>query len=209
MTERSTQAARPVLDVLRAVSSALLLAGGLLMVVATVAIIVEIAMRQMFNASLGGVDELAGFALAVGTSWSFGSVLFDKAHVRIDTLYRRMGERNRALFDIVGLVGTAIFAGTLLIFAVEVVQSSMRFGATSQSSLAIPVALPQALWLGGLAWFLVVTLALLVASLNAVRKRNWREVGQIAGTRGLNDEIRAELEDSGSRLGDLQRETGK
>ena len=77
--------------------------GGLLLVAATVLIIVEIVMRQFLHRTLGGVDELAGFALAVGTAWSFGSVLLDKAHVRIDTVYSRFGDRGRAVADVIGL----------------------------------------------------------------------------------------------------------
>ena len=54
-------------------------AGGFLIVLACALIVIEIVMRQAFRSSMGGVDELAGFALAVGTAWSFGAVLLDKA----------------------------------------------------------------------------------------------------------------------------------
>ncbi|MCB1468928.1 MAG: hypothetical protein KDK08_17720, partial [Rhizobiaceae bacterium] len=63
------------LNGLRAASRLLLLAGGLLMLASTVLIVLEIVLRQIFGRSIGGVDELAGFALAVASAWSFGAVL--------------------------------------------------------------------------------------------------------------------------------------
>ncbi|WP_108658298.1 TRAP transporter small permease subunit [Acuticoccus kandeliae] len=183
---------------LRAVSRAILIAGGLMIVAACVLIVVEVGLRQLLDRSLGGVDELAGFALAVGTSWAFGAILIDKAHVRIDTLYSRFGDRVRTIADIVGLVGTLAFAATLLLFSVEVLRSSVRFGTTSQGALALPVAVPQAMWVGGLAWFVLVTAVLLVASVFAVLSGNWRRVGTIAGARGIEDEIRSEVTRAGA-----------
>jgi TRAP-type C4-dicarboxylate transport system permease small subunit len=183
----------PPLKALRAASRFLLVAGGLLMVAATVLIVAEIAMRQVFHRSMGGVDELAGFALAVATAWSFAAVLLDKAHVRIDTVYVRFGTRARAVLDIASLGGTVLFVGALVWFGLQVLTASLRFGATSQSSLAIPKAVPQALWLGGLAWFLLVAVILLACCLLAAFRGDWRGVAQLAGAQQVEDELRAEL----------------
>ena len=179
---------------LRAASRLLLLAGGLLMLASTVLIVLEIVLRQIFGRSIGGVDELAGFALAVASAWSFGAVLLDKAHVRIDTAYARCGLRTRAYLDVVGLGGTVIFVGTMVYFGLQMLMSSIRFGATSQSSLAIPKAVPQALWLAGLGWFLFVAVVLLVNCLVSIAKGEWHRVALLAGAQQLEDELRGELE---------------
>lgn len=184
---------------LRAVSRWILLAGGFLIVVACALIVLEIVMRQVFRRSLGGVDELAGFALAVGTAWSFGAVLLDKSHVRIDTLYARFGERGKALLDIASLTGTVVFVGMVVYFATQVLTTSMRFGASSQSSLNIPKAVPQALWVAGLGWFLIVALVLLVACLVAAARGDWRQVGRLAGAPDVEAELRAELANTQGR----------
>lgn len=178
---------------LRAVSRLLLVAAGLVMVAVTLLIVLEIVLRQVFGRSMGGVDEVAGFALAVATAWSFGAVLLDKAHVRIDTLYLRFGPRMRALLDLVALAGTLAFIGTLVWYATQVLSDSIRFGSTSQSSLALPRAVPQALWLGGLAWFLLVAAVLFVASVAAILRGDWKRVGELAGAQQLEDELQAEL----------------
>jgi TRAP-type C4-dicarboxylate transport system permease small subunit len=202
MTARQSQQAAIPLRRLRAVSRFILVAGGLLIVAAAALIVVEIVMRQVFKRSLGGVDELAGFALAIGSAWSFGAVLLDKAHVRIDTVYANFGERGRAVLDVAGLAGTAFFTAVLVYFSTEVLMSSIRFGATSQSSLAIPKAVPQALWLAGLVWFLFVSVVLLVFCLAALLRRDWRRVGLLGGAAMLEEELRAEIAATESRKGD-------
>jgi TRAP-type C4-dicarboxylate transport system permease small subunit len=178
----------------RNVSRFILLAGGFLIVAATALIVTEIFARQLFRRSLGGIDEVAGFALAIGTSWSFGAVLLDKGHVRIDTLYARFGRRTRAVFDIVALGGTVLFAAALAFFASQVLATSLRFGTTSQSSLAVPVAVPQALWVAGLVWFLLVALGLLVACVVGLAKGNWRQIERLGGATEIEAEVRAEVE---------------
>ena len=201
-TARPSPASDMPLRGLRAVSRWLLVAGGLVMVAVTALIVAEIVLRQLFNRSLGGVDEVAGFALAVATAWSFAAVLLDKAHVRIDTLYLRFGLRMRAILDVVALMGTLAFIGTLVWYGAQVLADSIRFGSSSQSSLALPKAVPQALWLAGLAWFALVAAILLAASLWAVLRGDWRRVHRIAGAQQLEDELSAELEAARVRRSD-------
>ncbi|MCB1469640.1 MAG: hypothetical protein KDK08_21400, partial [Rhizobiaceae bacterium] len=79
-------------------------------------------------------------------------------------------------------------------FGLQMLVSSIRFGATSQSSLAIPKAVPQALWLAGLGWFLFVAVVLLVNCLVSIAKGEWHRVALLAGAQQLEDELRGELE---------------
>lgn len=199
MTTRAAPPGTTPLRGLRTASRYILLCGGFFIVVACGLIVAEIVMRQIFGSSLGGVDELAGFALAVGTAWSFGAVLLDKAHVRIDTVYACFGEKGRALLDIVSLAGTVLFMATLLYFSTEVLATSIRFGASSQSSLAIPKSVPQAMWVAGLAWFLVVAVILLFHSLAALARGDWKQVGRLAGAPDIEAELSAELADTEHR----------
>lgn len=202
MTARSSPAGLMPLKGLRAISRTILLAGGCLIVIAAGLIVIEIVMRQVFSHSLGGVDELAGFALAVATAWSFGAVLLDKAHVRIDTAYTWFGEKGRALLDITSLAGTVLFMSVFVYFATQVLMTSLRFGASSQSSLAIPKALPQALWLAGLGWFLLVSVILLACCLMALVRGDWRQIARLAGAPDLEQELSTELADTVQRNAD-------
>ena len=47
--------------------------GGALILVAAILIGIDVTLRKAFNASIGGADELAGYALALGTAWSLGA----------------------------------------------------------------------------------------------------------------------------------------
>ena len=43
-------------------------------------------------------------ALSIGTAWSLGAALLDRAHIRIDSLYVRFPIGLRIALDVVGLV---------------------------------------------------------------------------------------------------------
>ena len=61
--------------------------GGALVLLAAILIGIDVLMRKFLARSIGGADELAGYALAIGTAWGLGAALLDRAHIRIDSLY--------------------------------------------------------------------------------------------------------------------------
>jgi len=63
---------------------------GGVFVVLSVAVAVEVTMRKVFNRSLQGVDELGGYALAVGAALAFSLALAARAHIRIDLVHERL-----------------------------------------------------------------------------------------------------------------------
>ncbi|MDP3241857.1 MAG: TRAP transporter small permease subunit, partial [Reyranella sp.] len=58
--------------------------GGALVLLAAVLIGIDVLMRKFLALSIGGADELAGYSLAIGTTWGLGAALLDRAHIRID-----------------------------------------------------------------------------------------------------------------------------
>ena len=44
--------------------------GGALLIVAAFVIGIDVVIRKLFNLSIGGADELSGYALAIGSAWS-------------------------------------------------------------------------------------------------------------------------------------------
>ena len=70
-----------------AVARAGALAGGLLLLVAAIIIGVDIVLRYTVSRSIGGADELSGYALAIATAWGLSFALVHRAHIRIDSLY--------------------------------------------------------------------------------------------------------------------------
>src|SRR5215510_3523133 len=102
------------------------IAGGALLLVASVLICIDITTRYLFAWTLGGADELSGYALAIASAWGFSSTLFHRAHIRIDTVYVRVGMRLRAVLDLVSLAVFAFFIGLVTWYAWGVVWQSFQ-----------------------------------------------------------------------------------
>ncbi|HSH99403.1 MAG TPA: TRAP transporter small permease subunit, partial [Reyranella sp.] len=63
------------------------IAGGAMLLVASILICIDITLRYTFAVTLGGADELSGYALAISSAWGFSSALLSRSHIRIDTVY--------------------------------------------------------------------------------------------------------------------------
>lgn len=189
----------PALRGVRVVSKAMLVVGGLVMLAATGLIVLEVALRQIFNTSLGATDEFAGYALAISSSWSFAAALIDKAHVRIDSLYLCFPRRIRVWLDIVSLSCLLGLMLVLLRYVWIMLESSARFGSTSQSTMATPLVVPQALWVVGLGWFVVATTVLLASALRALSKGDLDRVSALAGPVTPKEEVDNEIKDVARR----------
>ena len=111
--------------------------GGALVLAAAVLIGIDVVMRKFFAASIGGADELAGYALAIGTAWSLGAALLDRAHIRIDSLYVLLPTRLRLALDFLGLILFVGFFGLIARHGWNVVQQSWSAG------IAKPVRAPD------------------------------------------------------------------
>lgn len=169
--------------------------GGALVLLAAVLIGVDVTLRKFFNASIGGADELAGYALALGTAWSLGAALLDRAHIRIDSLYTHFPRWLRLALDFAGLALFIAFFGLIARHGWSVAQQSWVSGSRSQSALATPTVIPQSLWLLGLALFFVIGLALLAHALVLIARGNATAAAQAVSTRSAVEEVEEEIRD--------------
>ena len=177
--------------------------GGALILAAAVLIGVDVTLRKFFNASIGGADELAGYALALGTAWSLGAALLDRAHIRIDSLYVLLPRWLRLALDFAGLALFIAFFGLIAWHGWSVVQQSWMSGSRSQSALATPTVIPQSLWLLGLALFFVVGFALLAHAAILIARGNASAAEHAISTRSAAEEVQEEIRElwSGPRSG--------
>src|SRR3990170_7731050 len=136
--------------------------GGALVLLAAVLIGVDVLMRKFLARSIGGADELAGYALAIGTTWGLGAALLDRAHIRIDSLYVLFPQKLRLALDLVALVLLVGFFAMTAWHGLGVVSQSWTSGSRSQSALETPTIIPQVLWIAGLIAFVLVGLVLLL-----------------------------------------------
>ena len=172
--------------------------GGALVLAAALLIGVDVTLRKLFNASIGGADELAGYALALGTAWSLGATLLERAHIRIDSLYTLFPRWLRLALDFVGLALLIAFFGLIARHGWSVVQQSWVSGSRSQSALQTPTVLPQSIWLVGLALFFVIGLALLVRAAIFVSRGNAAAAVRAIGTRSAEEEVQQEIQEQWS-----------
>lgn len=167
--------------------------GGALVLAAALVIGIDVVIRKLFAVSIGGADELAGFALAIGTAWALGAALLDRAHIRIDSLYLLLPLALRAALDVLALAAFAIVFGLIFWHATGVAGQSLAAGSRSMSGLQTPLVLPQGAWLAGLGLFVLTVLLLLARALYLLATGAPAQVVRLAGVRTVAEETEEEI----------------
>jgi TRAP-type C4-dicarboxylate transport system permease small subunit len=182
------------------------IAGGAMLMVAAVLICVDILLRYAFALTLGGADELSGYALAISSAWGFSAALLSRSHIRIDTVYVRVGSRVRATLDLVSLACFALVIGLVAWHGWGVLQQSYVSGSRSLSELETPLIVPQALWFMGLAFFVAVALLLLARTLPAYLKGDLNKVFELIGSKSAVAEAEEEIRATAHAMESERRE---
>lgn len=195
---------RDALDaVLRAAdrgSTAAALAGGLLILVAAVIVSVDVLLRKFATVTVGGADELSGYALAIGSTWAFAFVMLNRGNVRIDALYQHLPRVGAAACDLAAVLALLAFASLVAWYGWGVMSYAWAIGSRSNSSLAVPLAIPLTLWWAGYAWFVGCGLLLLARSLAAFAASDLATVNRLIGARSVKDEAADELQAASESL---------
>lgn len=179
---------------LEKVSSAAAWVGGGLLVLAAVLVCIEVLVRKVFLMSLGGADELSGYAFAIATSWGCGYALLQRAHIRIDVLYIRLPEVVRAWLDLVALLSLGLFLAVMTWHAAGVFVFAATENTHSNTPLKTPMWIPQGLWVAGFIFFGLVIAEQVGRCLSALLRQDWIEVRRTAGTRSIKDDIDDEID---------------
>jgi TRAP-type mannitol/chloroaromatic compound transport system permease small subunit len=152
-----------------------------------------VVIRKAFNLTVGGADELSGYALAISTSWALAFALLERAHIRIDSLYAHLPVRLAAVLDLLGLALFSAFIGLVAWYGFGVFQTSFGLSAHSLSPLGTPLVVPQLLWVAGFVVFLLVAALLLLRALAAFVAGDLQTVQRLIGSRSVSEELEAEL----------------
>lgn len=163
-------------------------AGGALLLAAALTVSVDVIARKLFTVSLGGADELSGYAFAIGSAWAFPFALLRRANVRVDALYQHLPARLCALLDILALAALGVFAVFLARYGWDVMATSWSLASRSNSALKVPLWIPQALWVAGLVLFLGTLALLLARALRALAGGDWAWIHARLGARSVVEE---------------------
>jgi TRAP-type C4-dicarboxylate transport system permease small subunit len=168
--------------------------GGALLLTAAVTICIDIFLRYAFARTVGGADELAGYALAIAGAWGLSTALLSRSHIRIDTVYVRVKSRAlRAALDVLSLAAFTVFGALVAWHGWAMLRLSYDSGSRSQSALEVPLAIPQAVWFAGLAFFVAVALLLLGRALVAWARGDLDGLFRLIGSKSAVVEAKEEI----------------
>lgn len=177
----------------RAIAHAAAMVGGTLLLASALLICADVFLRYFFVVSVGGADELSGYALGIAAAWGFSYALLSRSHVRIDALYTHIPPAARPIIDLAGLAAFMVFMGYVTWRGWGVLNQSIISGARSISALEVPLVVPQTAWVAGLVYFLLVALLLLLRAIVALAGGNRDLAFRLIGSKAAMDEVQEEL----------------
>lgn len=172
---------------------------GAVFVLLSIAVAVEVTMRKLLNVSLQGVDELGGYALAVGAAIAFSLALVARAHIRIDLVHERLPRGVRIALNLVSVLALAAIATALPVLAWFALSDSISMNSTAQTPWATPLRWPQSVWFAVLAVFAAVAVGSAVRAFGLALGGRGDRVEHAFGPRGTREELKDELADIEAR----------
>ncbi|CUH62324.1 TRAP-type mannitol/chloroaromatic compound transport system, small permease component [Thalassovita gelatinovora] len=162
---------------------------GFALITVCALVMVEVLLRKFVGVTLGGMDEITGYVLAVAVTWTLAFALLEQAHIRIDVLYNLANRRTRAALDLISLVSMTGFMLLLTYWAGQLLTSTLQFGSTSNSALQVPLWLPQSLWVGGLVFFSLTLVLLCLRTFGYLLRGDAAAITRIVGIKAVEEEV--------------------
>lgn len=168
---------------------------GVMMLVLSVAITAETLLRKLLSISLGGVDELGGYAIAIAAPLAFSVALADRAHIRINQLTHFFPRKVQAVLDVAAVLSLAALSMFFLHFSIQTVLDTWTYKSIAQTPWATPLIWPQGIWLVAMTCFPAAALWLGGRALRLLLRGDWLQIYREFGTPSADEELQAELED--------------
>lgn len=178
---------------LYAVARAGSLLGGLLLLASAVAITIDIVMRKALNTSLGGATELAGFALAIASAWSYSFVLLERGHIRVTTAWQYLPRPLRTALDMVSNLALLLLVQFIAWNGAKLAIQSFDLGTQSMSRLSLPIWIVQGFWAMGMIYFCIVAVFLAIYAAVAARQGRPDIVDRLIGQPTVDEEVAREV----------------
>ncbi|MEL7105375.1 MAG: TRAP transporter small permease [Pseudomonadota bacterium] len=179
-------------NAMHGLSRVLVWIGGTLILGSAVLVTVEVFLRKVFNISLGGADEISGYAFAIATTLGFAFALFERAHIRVDALFVVLPRAARLALSFFGLALLVGIAAVIGVQAFSLVGDTLEFGSRSITPLRTPLAWPQIPWLIGWLFFIFCGVVLFAGALYAVLTGAPEKAEKMIGVKTLDEQIQDE-----------------
>lgn len=153
-----------MIEILKKINVVILRFYALLFFVAIIAIVAEIVARYLGKATTFSV-EFSGYVMASLVAWASAYALLSKSHIRIDFLYIARSDRCKNLLDLLSILLFFLVAVFLAWSASRIVLDSIEFEAVSNTTLRVPLWIPQLSWCLGFIWLAFCSGILLVKAL--------------------------------------------
>lgn len=162
--------------------------GGGLILLSSLITFIDVILRETIVVSIGSTDEMSGFALAMSTGWAMSWCLFERGHIRIDTVYAVFAPRIQLILDFLGLLLMFFFFCFVAWYSglkmVEAFQSDTR----TISKLALPVFIPVAVWVSGIVFFLICMVTTLLLAAKSTLSGDIATARKIIGVKEILEE---------------------
>ncbi|PUB13568.1 TRAP transporter small permease subunit [Yoonia sediminilitoris] len=169
-----------LIENLRAINKGVALMVGFGLLLCAAFVLIDIVSRQI-GTSFGGTEEIAGYTMALATSWGMSFTLLELGHVRIDLLRSRAGSFKRALFDVFAMIVMSGVVITIAIKAWPVLERSITNGSRANTPLETPLVWVQAPWFAGWVWFALMSSLTTIAALSLLLKKRHAETEKFVG----------------------------
>lgn len=177
---------------------------GTMMILLSLAITAETLLRKFFSYSLGGIDELGGYAIAIAAPLAFTVALVENSHIRINQLTSLMPRAVQALLNGLSVIALALLAGYFFYFTVDTVLDTQAYRSIAQTPWATPLIYPQTIWLVAMATFPIAAIIFGMKAVALIARRDWSALNRNFGPISAQQELQAELDDLKKREGAAQ-----
>lgn len=160
---------------------------------------VETLARKLFNYSLQGADELAGYSLAIGSTLAFSLALAGRNHIRVDVFHDFFPRGVKAALNWISIVLLAAVAVLFVAVSWRVISESRLYGSTAQTPWATPLIWPQSLWYAGLVLFMLVAVGFAARATYLLARGRLDELNQEFHPKSAKEELKEELDDFANR----------
>lgn len=130
--------------------------GGGIILLSAFLVTLDVIIRELANRALLSSFELSSYGFAIAVALGLSYSLVTGAHIRIDLIDRLRPVAVRGIAGLLASLSMLLFAAALAYYGFLTLSDSIAYGVRSNSTLALPLAAPQALWFLGLTAFAAI-----------------------------------------------------